>query len=102
MKKHLLLIALQLAAAGNDAYWTNRGMANAHNGITFTERNPIARPFMRSTATRAVYFSSTTALHLTLPSVLRKHGYTRIANFVEYEGIVDNGVCGVYTATHVK
>lgn len=98
MKKHILIVILQLAAAGNDAYWTNHNM----QFINHYEHNPIASPFVKTTPGCVGYFSVTAAAHIAAPWALRKYSHNKLATIVEWEGIADNGISGTYSATHGK
>lgn len=97
MTKHVLLIILQLAAAGNDAYWTHR---NTQSQWGYRENNPIARPFVKSTSGTVLYFSITTGLQLTTPEILRKRGHNKLADVTALAGIADNASGAVYSAIH--
>jgi hypothetical protein len=76
MKRHLLMIVLQLAANGADAYYTNR---NIHRQ-NFHELNPVARPFTRNTLTLGLTSAAGTGLTLYGESLLRKHGHQGFAD----------------------
>lgn len=104
MKTSLLLILLQLASAGNDAYWTNHNVQSSFASHHYKnyENNPIARPFVKSTTGCVVYFSASAATHIAAAHLLRKHHHDRIADFVLVEGIVDHGVSGGYSAAHSR
>lgn len=87
MKKHLLMIVLQLASSGADAYLTNRSLQvpGSH------EVNPLARVFVtHGPASVAAYFSAQTAGKLILPWELRRHGHSKLAQIAEVAGIADN------------
>lgn len=94
--KTALLIILQLAASGSDAYFTNR---NAH-GPGFYELNPIARPFVRSQRTLAAYFATGAAVKIAVPIMLRKHHHQRLADAIAIAGIADNAGAATFSATH--
>jgi hypothetical protein len=98
MKKHALMILLQLAASGADSYLTNRNMHqnNPH------EANPIARPFVRHEFPLAGYFAATAAGHVLAAEQLRAHQHSRLAALAEVEGLVDNAGCAFYSARHGK
>lgn len=91
-----LLIAAQIAAGGTDAYQTHRAM----QGPAPTEFDPVARPFVRRTATLVPYFSATTALHIALPLVVLKR-HRRLQRLAQIEGIVDNGAAATATGLNL-
>ena len=87
MTKHaLLMIVLQLAASGGDAWTTHRGIA-----LGAPERNPIARPFVRSTTGQVAFFGGGAALKIAVPFVLRRKSHPHAAMFAEWAGIADSG-----------
>lgn len=95
VKKHLLLIVLQLAASGNDAFWTQHNM---HSGLTHPyphESNPLARPFVRTTAGTVLYFGIGAGVKIAVPTMLRKHNHSALADAVAVGGIVDNAIGGI-------
>lgn len=94
MKHTILMIILQLAASGGDAYYTNRNI-----NLGAPELNPIAKPFVRTTAGRVGYFSLQTGLKITLPILLRKHGHEKLADFAGWYGIADNAAAAVWDIT---
>ena len=86
MKKHLLIVVLQLVASGADAYYTDK---NQHLPRHY-ELNPIARQFIGSRPSLIGYFGAQTALKLELPTLLRKRGHGRMAETVQAAAILDN------------
>lgn len=94
--KTFLLIMLQLGASGADAYFTNRNQQGPHA----YELNPIARPFLKTTPSRVLYFSSGAALKITVPVLLRKRHHDRLALTFSLAGIADNGAAAAYSAAH--
>lgn len=97
MKKHLLLLALQLASGVADFHYTNR---NAHTP-NFIEHDPIARPFVtHSTAERAAYFAVTVGGAIATAELLDHFGHAKPALALRAAQIADNGLCATYSATH--
>lgn len=87
MTKHvLLMIVLQLAASGADAWTTHRGLA-----LGAPELNPLARPFVGSTGGQVVFFGGGAAMKIVVPWALRRRGHARMATVAEIVGIVDSG-----------
>ena len=93
--KTALLIALQLAASGSDAYFTHRAINPRYH-----EHNPIARPFVKTTAWQVSYFSAGAAIKITIPILLRKRHHPKLADTLAIAGIADNAVAAAYSATH--
>jgi hypothetical protein len=85
MKHALLVIILQLASTGGDAYFTNRNMS-----MGAREMNPTMRPFVGTQTSRIVTFSAIAAFKIALPIELRHHGHYKIAKTAEILGIVDS------------
>jgi hypothetical protein len=94
--KTAILIVLQLAASGSDAYFTHRD----HLYRRFYETNPIARPFVGSTRGQILYFGSGAAMKISVAHVLRTHGHTKFAEAFALSGIADNSIAAAYSATH--
>jgi hypothetical protein len=103
MKKHLLLIALHLAANGADAFYTHRNATAYARPFRFHEGDPIARPFVtHGTAGLAAYFSASSALTLGADYLLRKHHHDALAAALLGAQTVNNGVSAAYSAAHYK
>lgn len=94
--KTIFLIVAQLVASGSDAYITN---CNAH-GPQFSERNPIARPFVRSQSSLAAYFAGGAAVKIAVPIMLRRRHHQRLADAIAIAGIADNAGAATFSATH--
>ena len=94
--KTALLIALQLAASGSDAYFTHRNAARPH----FCETNPIARPFMKSTPAMVAFFGAGAAVNIAIPHLLRRHHHEALARTAALAGIADNTQAAIYSALH--
>jgi hypothetical protein len=89
MTKHgVLVLVLQLASSGADAWTTHRGLSEPGH----FERNPLARPFVGSTAGQVAFFGGGAGIKLALPWALRCHGHGRMATVAEWTGIADSGV----------
>jgi hypothetical protein len=95
--KTALLIVLQLAASGSDAYFTNRG---AQSGGIFREHNPFARPFVHSTKGCVVFFSSEALAGILVPHELRKHHHAKLAMAYSLGSIASNVEGAAFTGTH--
>lgn len=85
MKHALLVIILQLASSGGDAYFTNRNMQ-----MGAREMNPTVRPFVQSQNSRIVFFGVSAAFKIAVPIELRRHGHSKLATAAEILGIVDS------------
>lgn len=94
--KSALLIILQLAATGSDAYFTNRNAQMRG----FQEHNPISRPFMGSTSFRVSYFSAEAAGKVAVPILLRKKHHEHMALAFSAAAIADNAEGATYSAAH--
>jgi hypothetical protein len=92
MKHHLLIIILQLAATGADAWRTDANMTP--RGI---EQNPLSAPFVRTRPSRILYFGASATIKIALPIALRRHGHDRLATVAEWAGIADNAGCAIYS-----
>jgi F420-0:gamma-glutamyl ligase-like protein len=92
----ILLIVLQLAASGSDAFFTRRNATRPY----FHELNPVARPFVSSEIGTVGYFAGGAAVQISIPFLLRKHGHRRLAETLALTGIADNAVSATYSATH--
>jgi len=104
MKHTILMIILQLASSGADAYKTHQTLAlhvtrcEAVHGreqlcwtaVQGVERNPFVRPFVRTTAGQVAFFGTTASLKVALPIGLRKHGHRKLAAIAEWAGIADS------------
>ncbi len=97
MKHALLMIVLQLASSGADAFYTDRVMQSYHPH----EHNPIAEPFVGSRSGRVAYFSVTAGMKIALPIELRRHGHEKLATSSELFGIADNAAGAVWSANGI-
>ncbi len=95
--KTLLLIALQLAASGSDAYLTHRGFEMPKH----QEHNPIAAPFVGSTRGQIFFFGAGAAARIGGSSFLRHKGKSKLADLVAIEGIGENTGSAIFTGTHL-
>jgi len=93
--KTFLLIVLQLAASGSDAYFTHKQLAS--RGVEF---DPIARPFVRTTTGQVAYFGSTAAISIAVPYELRKHRHERLADLASIAAIADSATGAAQSAIH--
>lgn len=93
-----VLIILQLAASGADAFYTNRGM----DFPQFHEHDPIAKPFIKTTPDRIAYFSVTAAIPIVGTHLLRKHHHEKLADGLAVAFIADSATGAASTATHIK
>jgi hypothetical protein len=93
--KTILLVALQLAASGSDAYFTHR------NELTpkFREHNPLVAPFVGSTHGQVIFFGAGAALKVGGAHLLRRH-HPRLADSLAVAGIADNAFGAAFSATH--
>lgn len=98
MKHALLMIVLQLASSGADAYYTHH---TAAAGTRFDEHNPIARPFVHSTGGQVGYFGVTAGLKIATPIILRRKGHPKLADVFAVGSIADNASCAAFSATHI-
>ena len=98
ISRHLLVVVLQLATIGNDAYWTNVNRQRAN----FQEHNPLIQPFSHTQNGIALYFAGNALARLAVPAILRHKGHNRIAELGEWEGIADHGVNGTVSAIERK
>jgi hypothetical protein len=98
MKTSLLLILLQLAASGNDAYWTDRNMHTPH----FHEDNPTSALFVHNRPSLIAYVSISAAGRIALTHVLRKHHHNRLATALAVTSIADNVYGGVTSAANSR
>jgi hypothetical protein len=83
----------QLAASASDAYVTYRNTQRSR----FRENDPIASPFMGSTAGLATFFILNAGVKLGSPAVLRHYGHRRWARAVQVFGISDNAEGAVFS-----
>lgn len=97
MSKAMLLILLQLAASAGDAYTTHKGLEGRH-----FERNPIARPFMQSTAGQVAFFSAETGIKISLVAVLRHKHHNHLADGLAIYGIGENAYWTVNNARELR
>lgn len=91
--KSALLIILQLASSGADAYFTQRNF-----GHDFRENDPIARPFVRNTKDLAISSAAFAGAKIYLPHLLRQHGHSKAALTMELSGIALNTAGAVSSA----
>ena len=94
--KSAILIVLQLAAAGSDAYFTHRNQSMPRH----YENNPIAAPFIGSTHGQVIYFSAWAGGRIILERILVRHHHPKWAKAVAIEAIADNGLGAAWSATH--
>ena len=94
--KTALLIIMQLAASGSDAYYTHRCMQFP----VHSEKNPIARQFVGSTSGQVFYFSAGAALKIVGAYWLRKHHHQKWADVAAVTGVADSAGGALYSATH--
>lgn len=99
MKHALLMIVLQLASSGADAYYTHHSIAVS---TRFSEHNPVARPFVYSTSGQIGYFSATAGIKIAVPFALRRQHHAKLAEAFAIAGIADNASCAAFTATHIE
>jgi hypothetical protein len=83
----------QLAASATDAYATYRNMQRSE----FRENDPIARPFMGSTAGLATFFTLDAGVKLGSAALLRHYGHARWARAVQVLGVADNAEGGFFS-----
>jgi hypothetical protein len=83
----------QLAASATDAYATYRNMERSH----FRENDPIARPFMGSTAGLVTFFTLDAGVKLGSAALLRHYGHARWARAVQVFGVADNAEGGFFS-----
>jgi hypothetical protein len=100
-RQTVALVAADTAAHGADAYFTHLALAGRtlHNGcfangqcyqywhIKGTELDPIAAPFVKSTAGQVAYFSTTLAGDVTTAYLLHKTGHRKLERAVLAYGI---------------
>lgn len=94
MKTILLLVALQLAASGGDAYFTDRNQRRT----VHHEDDPLAQPFMHSAAGRVMFFSAGAGAQIVFPLYLRRKRHSRLALAAALGGVVDNASGAVVSA----
>lgn len=88
---------MQLAASGADAYWTQK---NTVGNRKASEMDPLARPFVKSTAGVCFYFAAETGAKLFVTYELNKHGHRKLARAFSIWGIGDNIYGAAYSASH--
>jgi hypothetical protein len=88
----------QLAASATDAYVTYRNTQR----FSFRENDPIARPFMGSTAGLAAFFILDTGVKLGSSALLRHYGHRRWARGVQVFGISDNAEGAVFSLINYR
>jgi hypothetical protein len=93
MGRTVLMIVLQLAASGTDAYYTNKNLENRGG-----ENNPLVQPFMGSRPDRIAYFSVSTGIKIGLPLVLRRKHHNKLARLAEVLSISDNAIGALESA----
>ena len=94
--KTILLIALQLAASGSDAYFTHRNQLLPRH----YENNPIAAPFVHSTRGQVIFFGSWTGGRIAAQMLLKKRHHLQLSDSVALWGIADNTFGAAFSATH--
>lgn len=95
--KTVLLIILQLAAQGGDA-WSTARMMNSINYRTyhFTENDPLAVPFVYNTRSLVITNAIAAPLSVLAPLKLRKH-HRRMAELIQWSQIAGNSAGMAYT-----
>lgn len=92
-----VLVMLQLAASGTDAYYTNRNMQL--KGAT--EHTTYARPFVtRGTAGVVTFFALDAGIKLEVAHLLRRKTKPLVGNGFAVVGITDNTIGAAYSASH--
>ena len=94
MKTTVLLVILQLAAVGNDAYWTDHNL----HGMHFVEHNPLAVPFVKNRPELITTMSLSAAAQVIVPRLLRKRHHNHFARFVELTTLSGDVYGGVSSA----
>lgn len=97
MKKTLLLIVLQLASNGADAYFTNRSIHTAYH----YETDPLARPFTRNTTWLVSSNLLATAGTLYIERKLQKK-HAAISDSIALADIAGHTYGAAYTASHLQ
>lgn len=98
MKHAILMLVLQLASNGADAYLTNRNLHTPR----FVERNPLERPFVHNTGTLAGSFAVETSGALYLEHLLRKRGHAKLATALELDEICGHGFSAGYSLVNAN
>lgn len=98
MKTAALMIILQLASGGADAYYTNRNLHQLHG----QERNPLVQPFVGTQTRTAVYFSATTGFSIALPALLKHRHHNKLANAYTVGAIAASTASATWSATHAR
>jgi hypothetical protein len=96
MKKHLLLVLLQLGASAADGYYTHRNQQLPRHW----EANPIARPFVHSPIGLGAYFTAESAAKIYIAAELSRRHHEKLALAASIAGITDNAVGASYSAEH--
>jgi hypothetical protein len=91
----VLLIALQLMAAGADGYYTNSILSQPN----MREVDPIARTFVQTPGARARYFATTAGVQIGLEMKLWKR-HRKLAEALAIGGIADNTAGAAWSAVH--
>lgn len=95
MKTALLMIALQLASSGADAYTTRWGQQHG-----WREDNPIARRLVGTDKGTAVFFGGTAAWNLGTAHLLRHFHHRKLARVWEAGGIATNAEGAAWNLAH--
>jgi len=99
MKKHLLMIALQVAVGSADFHFTNK---NAHTP-DFVEYDSIARPFVtHGTPLRAAYFATYVGAAIAGAELLEHFHHPNLALLLRAGQIEENTRGTIYSATHER
>ena len=97
MKKHLLMIALQLASHGADAYYTNDTMQRHHHH----EYDPLISHFVHQPTGVALTFSVTTAATIIGERWLHKR-HNKLADTFIVGDTANSASAAVFTRQHRK
>jgi hypothetical protein len=88
----------QLAASATDACVTYRNTQRS----SFRENDPVASPFMGSTAGLATFFILDAGVKLGSSALLRHYGHRRWARGVQVFGISDNAEGAVFSLINYR
>ena len=96
--KTILLIALELAASGSDAYFTHRNLTT----FPFREHNPIMQPFVRNTPSMVITFAASSGGFIFSEHWLRRHGKGKFADTLAAGDISAHIWGAAYSAKNYK
>ena len=92
-RQNLALFALDGSLKATDAYLTHRNIAQYHRqGLPVVEVNPIARPFVPTTAGQIAFFSGSYAVAIGASYWLHKHNHHRLERAVSLFSISNSAV----------